>query len=158
MIAPSHPLGNFLAHRGSYTLVIGLRRKRWIQVGRLGRACFPRGTYLYTGRAMIGLRTRLGRHLRRKNKKTRWHIDYLLKCPEAHVKKVVVYPGASRKECRLNQRMATLPGAKVILKGFGASDCCSGCPSHLFYFFKTPRVDVLPFRPYPLPLPIKEKK
>lgn len=107
---------------------------------------------------MNGLIGRLSHHLSKRTKKIYWHIDYLLKCPEAHVKKVVVYPGASRKECRLNQRMATLPGAKVILKGFGASDCCSGCPSHLFYFFKTPRVDVLPCRPYPLSLPIKEKK
>ncbi len=147
-----------LAQRGCYTLVIDLREKKWIKVGRLGRASFPRGTYLYTGSAMGGLGARLLRHLRKTNKKSHWHIDYLLRCLEARVSQVLIRLSVTCQECRLNQRIASLPGAEVIIRGFGASDCCSGCPSHLFYFFKTPRVDVLPFRPYPLPLPIKEKK
>ena len=122
-----------MAHRGCYTLVIDLRKKNWIQVGSLGKAYFPPGTYLYTGSAMNGLRGRLSRHLRKRNKKSHWHIDYLLRCPEAYVKEVLIY-APTRQECRLNQRVTTLRGAKVILKGFGASDCISRCISHLVYF------------------------
>ena len=126
--------GNFLRRRGCYTLVISLREKKWIRVGSLGKACFPQGIYLYTGSAMNGLRGRLSHHLRKRNKKSHWHIDYLLKCLEAHVKGVLTYPAPTRQECRHNQRIATLPGASVILKGFGASDCSSGCAIHLAYF------------------------
>lgn len=143
MIVPSHPLGNFLAHRGSYTLVIGLRRKKWIHVGRLGRACFPRGTYLYTGSAMNGLKARLFRHLKKNGKKCHWHVDYLLKYPQAYIKKVLIYPATTWQECRQNQRIAKLSNARAILKGFGASDCSSCCAGHLFYFRRTPRLDKL---------------
>lgn len=122
------------APRGCYTLVISLRRKKWIQVGRSGGTCFPQGAYLYTGSAMSSLNGRLSRHLRRRNKKSHWHIDYLLKSPEAYIKKILIYPASTSKECRLNQRITSFPGAKVILKGFGASDCHSGCISHLVYF------------------------
>lgn len=82
---------------------------------------------------MNGLIGRLSHHLSKKSKKIHWHIDYLLRCPEAHIKTVLIYPSRTRQECRLNQRIAALPGAKVIVKGFGASDCISGCASHLFY-------------------------
>ncbi len=119
--------------RGYYTLVISLRKKKWIRVGGLGEGCFPQGTYLYTGSAMNGLRGRLSRHLRKRNKKSHWHIDYLLKCPEAYIKEVLIY-APTRQECSINQRIITLRGAKVILKGFGASDCTSRCTSHLVYF------------------------
>ncbi|MFQ5904844.1 MAG: DUF123 domain-containing protein, partial [Candidatus Binatia bacterium] len=125
---------NSLVSRGCYTLVISLRRKKWIQVGRLGRACFPRGIYLYTGSAMNGLSGRLSHHLRKRNKKSHWHIDYLLKSPEANIEKIFIHPAPTSKECRLNQQTASLPGAKAVLKGFGASDCNSGCISHLVYF------------------------
>lgn len=122
------------AHGGCYTLVICLRKNKRIQVGSLGSACFPSGIYCYTGSAMVSLSGRLSRHLRKRNKKSRWHIDYLLRSSETHVKKVLIYPSTTRQECRQNRRIAALPGAKVILKGFGASDCTSGCASHLLFF------------------------
>jgi len=125
-----------LLEKGCYSLLIRLRKKSSIQVGRLGEAEFPPGIYLYTGSAMNGFRGRLSRHLRKRNKKSHWHIDYLLRCPEAQIKKILVYPGTDRVECRQNQRIASLPGAQVILRGFGASDCVSGCASHLIYFGK----------------------
>ena len=133
----------FSAHSGCYSLVISLRKKKWIRVGSLGRARFPSGIYLYTGSAMNSLWGRLSRHLRKRNKKNHWHIDYLLKCPEADIKRVMIYPTATRQECSLNQRIAKFPAAKVILKRFGASDCISGCSSHLFYFSLTPRLETL---------------
>lgn len=125
-----------LSQRGCYTLVISLGKRKKIRVGKLGRACFPEGTYLYTGSAMNGLRARLLRHLRRKNKKSYWHIDYLLKSPEAKIDKILIYRGPTQQECRLNQRITRLPRASVIVKGFGASDCRSSCNTHLVYLGK----------------------
>jgi len=129
-----------LPWRGCYTLVISSRKKQWIKVGSLGTALFPAGTYLYTGSAMSGLRARLSRHLRKKNKKSHWHIDYLLKRPEAQIRQILIYPLAADQECRQNRRISALPGSKVVLKGFGSSDCRMSCGSHLFYLSKTPKI------------------
>jgi Uri superfamily endonuclease len=118
---------------GCYSLIISLKRKKTVRVGKLGVALFPKGTYVYTGSAMGGLAARLKRHLTRK-KKIRWHIDHLLKLPEARVDKVIVYQPTPNQECRQNQRIAALFGATIVLKRFGASDCKSGCASHLFLF------------------------
>ncbi|MFQ5682357.1 MAG: DUF123 domain-containing protein [Candidatus Binatia bacterium] len=120
--------------KGCYTLVIDLERERRISIGKLGSAPFPKGAYLYTGSALNSLSARLSRHLRKKDKRCHWHIDYLLKHREAQIINVLVYPSAAREECHRNQQIAALPGAQIILKGFGASDCISGCGSHLIFF------------------------
>jgi Uri superfamily endonuclease len=125
---------------GCYSLIIELKRRKTIRVGRLGDAVFPAGTYVYTGSAMKGLGARLKRHYRRK-KKIHWHIDYLLTLPEARVRQTILYPAAPGQECRQNKRIAARPGAVVILKNFGASDCKSGCTSHLLFFPRSLSVD-----------------
>ena len=133
----------FPSQPGCYSLIISLKRKKTLRVGKLGVALFPKGTYVYTGSAMNGLAGRITRHLTRK-KKTHWHIDHLLKLPEARVDKVIVHPPAPNQECRQNQRIAALSGATVALKCFGATDCKSGCRSHLYFFaFKPPLVSFL---------------
>jgi len=124
-----------LSRPGCYSLIINLKRNKTIRVGKLGEAVFPAGTYVYTGRAMKGLRTRLKRHCV-KIKKIHWHIDHLLALPDARIKRMILYPAAPGQECRQNKRIAARPGAAVILKNFGASDCKSGCGSHLLYFAK----------------------
>jgi len=129
---------NLASRPGCYSLIISLMRTKALRVGKLGVALFPKGTYVYTGSAMGGLAARLKRHLTRK-KKIRWHIDHLLKFPEARVDKVIVYPPAPNQECRQNQRIAALFGAAVALKRFGATDCKSGCESHLYFFAKGPQ-------------------
>jgi Uri superfamily endonuclease len=129
------PGKDFLGRAGCYSLIIDLKRKKTIRVGELGEAVFPVGTYVYTGSAMNGLGARLRRHYSRQ-KKIHWHIDYLLTLPEARIKKIVLYPAAPGQECRQNKRIAARAGAAVILKNFGASDCKSGCSSHLFFFAK----------------------
>ena len=56
----------------------------------------------------------------------RWHIDYLLNAPGAEVTEVV---RSHEAECALN-------GAgegRIMVTGFGASDCRAGCGSHLKY-------------------------
>jgi Uri superfamily endonuclease len=129
------PTVDSLLRPGCYSLIIHLKRNKTIQVGKLGEVFFPTGTYVYTGSAMRGLRARLRRHCARK-KKMHWHIDHLLTAPDARIKKIILYPAAPGQECRQNNRIATRAGATVVLKNFGASDCKSGCTSHLLYFAK----------------------
>lgn len=75
---------------GVYQLVIGLERTTIVVVGALGEHEFPRGTYVYTGRASKWLNKRVARHLR-PEKRLRWHIDYLLE--HARIDAIGVYPG-----------------------------------------------------------------
>ena len=123
---------------GCYALVIVLPKRKCIQVGKLGNALFPAGTYVYTGTAMSSLRARIAYHLR-KTKKRHWHIDYLLGARGAYVKEVAYHLSSIRTECRSNRRIARLPGAKIIVPGFGSSDCRAGCQSHLIYFAIKPK-------------------
>ena len=132
----ARPTANALLHPGCYSLIIDLKRKKSIRVGKLGEAVFPVGTYVYTGSAMKGLRARLRRRCA-KTKKIHWHIDYLLALPNTRIKKIILYPAAPGQECRQNKRIAAKPGATVVLKNFGASDCKSGCVTHLLYFAKS---------------------
>src|SRR5262245_12800827 len=94
--------------KGCYTLIISLERRLSLRIGSLGIPEFSPGFYLYTGSALNGLKNRLAHHLRNQNKKCHWHIDYFLKCPQARVREIWLYPGTSRRECDLNQRVAAL--------------------------------------------------
>ncbi|MHC4712149.1 MAG: DUF123 domain-containing protein [Planctomycetota bacterium] len=102
-----------------------LPRKR-IRVGALGRLCFAPGFWVYTGSARRALRRRVLRHIG-KQKKRRWHIDYLL--PPGRVIAVRAFEAGKVSECRahclLASRFAEGPA------GFGSSDC--RCRSHLAY-------------------------
>jgi Uri superfamily endonuclease len=80
-----------LLRPGCYSLIIDLKRKKTIRVGKIGEAVFLAGTYVYTGSAMKGLGARLRRHCARK-KKTHWHIDHLLTLPDARIKKLFSIP------------------------------------------------------------------
>mgnify|MGYP001773815639 CR=1 FL=1 len=99
-----------------------------MKVGKLGTFLFPAGKYVYTGSALNGLENRLARHLR-KEKRLRWHIDYLLQ--HAQVEGILVVETDERLECELNRWVLSSPNARVIVKGFGSSDC--RCPAHLVY-------------------------
>jgi Uncharacterized conserved protein len=115
--------------KGVYQLHLRLDKPKRIRVGKLGIFTFPAGRYIYTGSAMNGLIGRLRRHLK-KRKKLYWHIDYLLR--HAKIETIFVLETGERVECQLNSLTLSLPNAKVIVKGFGCSDC--RCPSHLVYF------------------------
>lgn len=99
-----------------------------LPVGKLGTFLFPAGRYIYTGSAMNGVEQRLARH-RRHNKTLHWHIDYLLHY--ARITDTRVFPTLRNVECALNRKVLTQPGAQVIVKGFGSSDC--RCVSHLVF-------------------------
>jgi Uri superfamily endonuclease len=113
---------------GVYQLHIRLPRSERIQVGKLGMFGFPPGHYVYTGSAMGGLERRLARH-QRQEKKLHWHIDYLL--VYADIEGITVLPTWERLECSLNAETLARPGARVIVPGFGSSDC--RCRTHLVY-------------------------
>jgi sugar fermentation stimulation protein A len=109
----------------SYILLIELPEQRRIPVGQLGVIDFPSGFYVYLGSAMNGLESRVKRHLRR-DKKLRWHIDYLLS--QAHIVEVILLPGEQRVECALAQALARTLSP---IPHFGSSGC--RCKSHLFF-------------------------
>jgi Uri superfamily endonuclease len=109
----------------SYQLGIEIDKPVRVSIGRLGRFLFPAGRYVYTGSARRNLEARIARHLR-KEKKLRWHIDWLLAAPGV---RVVSVRRSSQSECALNRNV----GGEVVAPGFGASDCAHGCGSHLRY-------------------------
>jgi sugar fermentation stimulation protein A len=118
---------------GVYHLVVHLAKRTTLRVGRLGQFAFPAGYYVYTGSAMSGLEARLARH-RRRRKKLRWHIDYLLR--RAELVDAVAVPSRRSIECARNRRVLRMQGADVIAPGFGSSDC--RCPAHLVWFRTRP--------------------
>lgn len=121
--------------RGCYQLLLYLDRKSRIKIGKKGEYDFPEGYYIYTGSALNGLEVRINRHLR-KEKKSFWHIDYLL--PHCKILKVIQYNQSHKNansECELNKKLLRKKNSMVVVKGFGSSDC--KCPSHLVYFNKS---------------------
>jgi Uri superfamily endonuclease len=60
----------------------------------------------------------------RAEKTLRWHIDWLLAAPGV---KTVGVRRSAKSECILNRGA----GGRVLVPGFGASDCREGCGSHL---------------------------
>ncbi|MBE7459634.1 MAG: GIY-YIG nuclease family protein [Zoogloeaceae bacterium] len=109
----------------TYQLRIVVERPVRLRIGRLGVFDFPAGRYVYTGSAKRNLEARIARHLR-KDKPLRWHIDWLLAAPAARVASV---RRSREPECALNRRAR----GSAPAPGFGASDCCAGCGSHLRY-------------------------
>ncbi|MGB1110227.1 MAG: GIY-YIG nuclease family protein [Gammaproteobacteria bacterium] len=109
----------------SYQLHIRLAESLDLQVGRLGQFRFPAGDYIYTGSAKRHMEARLARHQRRE-KPLRWHIDYLTSHSDAVIQHI---ERSDRVECEWNQATK----GQIVAAGFGASDCKSGCGSHLKY-------------------------
>jgi len=124
--APSHQL--LRARLITYQLHIKVTRRLSLTVGRLGHFFLPAGNYVYTGSARRHFEARIARHLRQE-KKLRWHIDWLLTAPGV---RVVAVTRSELAECVLNQRT----GGTTLVPGFGASDCCKRCNSHLRYLTK----------------------
>lgn len=119
--------------KGTYALLLCMRKQQWLKVGRLGRVSFPSGYYVYVGSALGGLEQRIRRHLHQE-KKLSWHIDYLLTvCDLVEVWYTI---REERLECLWSQLLASLPKAQILCPGFGSSDC--SCPSHLIYFPSPP--------------------
>jgi len=117
--------------RGSYLLVLNLKRDRKIDVGKLGQVSFRRGFYIYVGSAMANLSKRMERH-RRIKKRHHWHIDKLRAAAEFH--SVLAIRSSDRLECEIAEALSKI--VKWAIPGFGATDC--SCKTHLFGMSKDP--------------------
>jgi len=116
--------------RGTYVLEIKLDKRTALSVGKLSKEPidFRRGYYYYCGSALgkNGLYNRVRRHLS-KEKKIRWHIDYLL--GKGKITDVIFDAEPVRKECIY--AMKYLESGLSPVPDFGSSDC--KCISHLFF-------------------------
>jgi Uri superfamily endonuclease len=111
--------------KGTYLLLMILPKDTPIRVGKHGLLHFKKGCYAYVGSALNGLDQRIQRHLRR-DKKTHWHIDYLL--PFTEIVEILYKENNRREECRIAQ---DLERNFASIPGFGCGDC--SCKSHLFF-------------------------
>ena len=106
-----------------------------VRVGALGEIAFRRGWHIYVGSALgSGGLARLERHIalsRDKDKRPKWHVDYLSVNPSFSLRSAVHAVTGERLECRL---AAALGGENI--PAFGCSDC--DCTSHLFYRRRNP--------------------
>jgi len=114
-----------LRDKGGYVLLIRLKERSEIRIGRLGTLQFDSGYYAYIGSAMGGLRQRISRHLR-KEKKLHWHIDYFLE--KASLENLIVCQSEENIECNISHEIGRV---YRVINRFGSSDC--KCPGHLFY-------------------------
>ena len=135
-----------LSTSGIYTLILFLSEEVSLNIGKLGKQNFSEGYYIYTGSALgkgaSSLKHRIARHLRKKKRKF-WHIDYLLAKERVSVEAVIVAETNEKMECNTNSYMKRELGAKVPVRGFGASDCGKNCGSHLLYFPDIRKADFL---------------
>ncbi|WP_222424136.1 GIY-YIG nuclease family protein, partial [Desulfamplus magnetovallimortis] len=116
--------------KGTYILILQLKKKQHITVGKLGEIKFSKGYYAYVGSAFGtgGLNSRINHHRKTPKKRLHWHIDYLRE--EAELKQVWV----SDHEENLEHEWASILSHIAIkpISKFGCSDC--KCESHLFHF------------------------
>jgi len=107
--------------KGSYLLVLSIKKRVRLKPGSLGRVELPPGCYVYVGSAKGpgGFEKRVSRHLR-KVKKARWHIDYLTRTNGVKVESVF-YTSPEYDEPMLTRFLSSL-GLHKIVKGFGTTD------------------------------------
>jgi sugar fermentation stimulation protein A len=111
--------------RGSYLLILRLKKKQNIHIGKLGKVSFRKGFYIYVGSAMANLSKRMERH-RHLKKLHHWHIDELRAVAEFH--SVLAIRSSTRLECEIAEAVSRI--AEWNIPGFGSSDC--SCKTHLF--------------------------
>lgn len=128
--------------KGIYVLIIEVSKDVLIDVGAIGKIRFEKGKYAYVGSAQNNLEKRVSRHLS-KNKKTRWHIDYLLKNESTSIIKIFYKEAPKTEECNTAKSL-TKDGIPVYK--FGCSDC--RCISHLFKIKNIKAIEKMNFKEY----------
>ena len=113
--------------KGIYCLLINVKKDIRVSVGALGTIFFKKGRYVYVGSAQNSVEKRVARHFRKKGKKLKWHIDYLLNSRNASIEKAVYKNAGKEQECKL---ACLLSKFEEPVNGFGCSDC--RCLSHLY--------------------------
>ncbi|MBF0444214.1 MAG: GIY-YIG nuclease family protein [Magnetococcales bacterium] len=111
----------------TYTLLIKYTKRHSVEVGAKGYIDIKAGSYLYVGSAKKSWEKRVGRHLK-KEKKMRWHIDYLLTTAGTSVSEVWI--NHDNCECDTAKAISNLKNSMIIAKKIGSSDC--HCPTHFF--------------------------
>ena len=96
--------------KGTYCLIIELKKSIKTKIGALGKIEFMPGYYVYVGSAMNSIESRVKRHLA-DDKKLHWHIDYLLKNKDADI--VVITAGANQKPGQTRLELLKI-NAKII--------------------------------------------
>ncbi|UCE15252.1 MAG: GIY-YIG nuclease family protein [Candidatus Bathyarchaeota archaeon] len=132
--------------KGTYTLIVFLRKEAQLKVRKLGTQRFSAGYYTYTGSALgtgaSSLKQRVMRHLQKRKRKF-WHIDFLLAHENAAVSAVIAAQTDGKAECNMNLSLKKKLEAKILVAGFGASDCKQNCESHLLFFPEITKEDIL---------------
>ena len=92
---------------------------------------FTPGYYIYLGSAKQygGIKSRINRHLK-KNKKLKWHIDYLTSNHLVKIKAVIYAKTKIFKECTF-VKILKKNYFEIASKNFGSSDCKEKCGAHL---------------------------
>ncbi len=123
---------------GQYVLLLHLPHAERLTVGKLGTFDFLAGWYAYVGSAFGsgGLLGRIKHHLR-PVERPHWHIDYLRRV--ALIKEIWLSPDSERHEQEWVELILAIPGATILIDGFGASD--SFWESHLIYFDVRPALE-----------------
>lgn len=117
---------------GIYLLELFVEKGFDFNHNKLKQYNLPKGFYYYVGSAQKNLSQRIERHLK-KYKKQHWHIDYLTCNNNVIIKNVYLVNNYSKNyECILVSELQTKFDLKIIIEGFGNSDCNS-CESHLLY-------------------------
>jgi len=128
--------------KGSYVLVVELKKDSKIRIGKLGIFDFPKGYYCYVGSALgesVNLENRIGRHKRLNKEKSgnlKWHIDHFLINPVVSIFETIT---SNEEECRISQMVERL--ANKTIHGFGSSDC--KCDGHFHYFEDKKKVEIV---------------
>jgi endonuclease-3 len=110
--------------KGAYVLLIEVNQDLKVKKFEI-----QKGFYFYVGSALgksINLENRVSRHFK-KEKRLKWHIDFLLAHPKTNLKKVLLIPSEQKLECKISNLLQTK--TQNSIKGFGCSDC--KCFSHL---------------------------
>ena len=118
--------------RGTYVLILKASAQALVKVASLGQFTLSEGYYAYVGSAKVGIRARVGRHLRLARFKVgrlRWHIDYVL-VNENIEPYSLVYVNGSFIEHGIAQGLLRHKDTEVAVRGFGSSD--GHCVSHFF--------------------------
>lgn len=123
---------------GQYVLLLLLPADEVLTIGKLGSFEFPAGWYAYVGSAFGagGIVGRLKHHLK-PVETPHWHIDYFRQAAE--VKEIWISPDPEKHEQEWVELILAVPGAAILMDGFGASD--SSQDSHLAYFDVKPSLE-----------------
>ena len=133
---PDHDVHRFpdLENRiGIYVLALQLTENQTLTIGKLGLYSFKPGYYQYIGSAGKGIRSRVHRHLERRNVR-HWHLDYLL--PIVTIVALRVFYEPQFSECECAEFIAVTESGIRYPARFGASDC--RCPGHLIQHVSPP--------------------